>query len=144
MNENLINCICSGLNYGLKAQVYSYWEDEYYTKIITGINIENNEILVDLPGGTCEIENVKPYLRKLSSITKEEEDWLFNNSNKNWNDALDFEIQSELEGEHNKINVLKYLAEFVDVQWLSKKHFDIFGLIDLGLALEAPDEMYKI
>jgi len=60
----------------------------------------------------------KPYLRPMSSITKneyEEETTLFG-----WNTGW----------EH--------------YDWLNAHHFDYRGLIEKGLALEAPEGMYKI
>ena len=31
-----------------------------------------------------------------------------------------------------------------DVDWLNKHHFDYRGLIEKGLALEAPEDMYNV
>lgn len=39
---------------------------------------------------------------------------------------------------------LDTLDEFVEyIDWLNKKHFDYRGLIKMGLAIEAPEEMYN-
>lgn len=62
--------------------------------------------------------DIKPYLRPMSSMTKdeyEEETTLFG-----WNTGL----------EH--------------YDWLNAHHFDYRGLIEKGLAIEAPEGMYKI
>jgi hypothetical protein len=63
----------------------------------------------------CHIETVKPYLRSMSDMTKEER-------------ALYFAIDE---------------ASVTCVDWLNAHHFDYRGLIPMGLALEAPEEMYK-
>lgn len=38
-----------------------------------------------------------------------------------------------------------YVEDFsIVVDWLNEHHFDYRGLIEMGLALEAPEGMYKI
>ncbi len=61
---------------------------------------------------------IKPYLRPMSSMTEEEEE------------------------EYESIKCWKNEWELVD--WLNAHHFDYRGLIEKGLALEAPKGMYKI
>jgi len=63
-----------------------------------------------------EGEIFKPYLRQMSSMTDDEQDELDN-------------IRLGNYGE--------------DVDWLNKNMFDYRGLIEKGLALEAPKDMYK-
>ncbi len=61
---------------------------------------------------------IKPYLRPMSSMTEDElYDWTHT-----W--IMDNTIE-------------KY-------DWLNKKHFDYRGLIPMGLAVEAPKDMYEI
>lgn len=76
----------------------------------------------------------KPYLRPLSSMTEEEVK------------DLSYRIlqQPDLEAVRN----LKwFIIEFADLgklfDWLNSHHFDYRGLIEKGLALEAPKDMYK-
>lgn len=71
-----------------------------------------------------QVEDVvfKPYLRLMSSMTEEE---------RKYYNAL---VQSIRDGE-------TYEYEVVD--WLNERHFDYRGLIPMGLAFEAPEEMYK-
>ena len=70
----------------------------------------------------CQIYDYRPYLRPMSSITEEER--------KNFADHI-----------ANNDNVSIPL-EYID--WLNSHHFDYRGLIEKGLALEAPADMYKI
>ena len=58
------------------------------------------------------VEEVRPYLRPMSSMTKEESN--------GWETTACKEID-----------------------WLNAHHFDYRGLIPMGLALEAPEGMYK-
>lgn len=70
-------------------------------------------------GGPCPlVEEVRPYLRQMSSMTENEE--------------------RELE---ETLQYTQYTLESYD--WLNAHHFDYRGLIEKGLALEAPEDMYK-
>ena len=67
------------------------------------------------------IENVKPYLRPMSSMTEEEKE------------------------EYHKLCDSYYGIYFdsIDsIDWLNANHFDYRGLIEKGLALEAENGMY--
>lgn len=133
--ELLIREICARLPYGVIAKVYSYWNEEYFDDKLLGIDLDKNDVLaIALPGGRCEIDLVKPYLRPLSSMTVEEKEyikcrWCYDD----WTEICDF------------LNNYKIDAgdayDFTD--WLNAHHFDYRGLIDKGLALEAPANMYK-
>ena len=63
----------------------------------------------------------KPYLRPMSSMTEEER-------------KIYMEIGSHLCGE---------IVAKTMIDWLNKNYFDYRGLIEKGLALEAPEGMYK-
>ena len=78
----------------------------------------------DLDDNLCEtVYNIKPYLRPISSMTEEEKE--------------DFGVPFTSEG-------LVTLADTVEcMDWLNKHCFDYRGLIARGLALEAPEDMYK-
>lgn len=69
-----------------------------------------------------QVEDVvfKPYLRPMSSMTDEER-----------------AKKDELFGSY----ILDNNPAYID--WLNAHHFDYRGLIEKGLALEAPEEMYK-
>lgn len=69
-------------------------------------------------------ENIKPYLRPLSSMTEEEKTLMAAICLKN---AIG--------------NVEEAVSELSD--FYNSRHFDYRGLIPMGLALEAPEDMYK-
>ena len=72
------------------------------------------------------IEAIKPYLRPMSSMTKEE----FN--------KLDEYMRLY------SYNISHKLSVFCKTQdYLNSIHVDYLGLIEKGLALEAPEKMYK-
>ena len=81
-------------------------------------------------GFKIEENKVKPYLRPMSSMTEEEKK------------------------EYKKLcdeRVFKYALEWVtkwfdtpnSIDWLNAHHFDYRGLIEKGLAIEAPEGMYN-
>lgn len=66
-----------------------------------------------------DIDTIKPYLRPMSSMTVEEKE------------------------EYDKTFDWDYSIQRTPFDWLHAHHFDYRGLIDKGLALEAPADMYK-
>ena len=72
--------------------------------------------------------DIKPYLRPMSSMT-EEEDHEF---------AL-----LQVQGGIDECKYLYACDAANMIAWLNRHHFDYNGLIEKGLALEAPEGMYK-
>ena len=73
---------------------------------------------------------VKPYLRPMSSMTKEEK--------YEYRHLLGATLNSEGES-----IMFVYVEDFSTViDWLNAHHFDYRGLIEMGLALEALEGMY--
>lgn len=103
-------------------------------------------------GGGLDVEfaeKVKPYLRPMSSMTEKEyiEYRTIQGRNCDYGEATicvskDFYSGIFYDGNDTiKINV--YYPNPVIQDWLNKHHFDYRGLIPMGLALEAPKDMYK-
>lgn len=76
----------------------------------------------DNGGRDIPVEIVRPYLRPLSSMTKEEKCEF---------DEFTFEVISFF-------GQVKEAAQLMI--WLRKHHFDYLGLIDLGMAIEVTEE----
>lgn len=85
----------------------------------------------DFDGKTYYIGHIVPYLRPLSSMTEEEMSEL-----SNLNSGLVFRKNII----KNIILDVYYKTDAID--WLNKHHFDYRGLIEKGLALQAPEGMY--
>lgn len=84
---------------------------------------------------TCkrfEEDYIKPYLRPMSSMTEEEMSEL-----SNLNSGLVFRKNII----KNIILDVYYKTDAID--WLNAHHFDYRGLIEKGLALQAPEGMYN-
>lgn len=73
--------------------------------------------------------NIKPYLRSLSNMTEEERTEYFLLKHRD-NDRED--------------NIILLDEAFALIDWLNSHHFDYRGLIEKGLALEAPKDMYNL
>lgn len=125
--ELLLRDLCARLPYDVKCYYNSL---EIYDELPEGVSIikgfQNNGILVEIEDGNIiDVEDIKPYLRPMSSMTEEEKNELGR-------------ISCEGNIEH------KYGIFYRSQDYLSSIHVDYRGLIEKGLALEAPEEMYKI
>ena len=72
--------------------------------------------------------DIKPYLRPMSSMTEEERKDM---------GKIVTTVYGGTVVDDDFVNVIKY------IDWLNEHHFDYRGLIEKGLALEAPEGMYK-
>ena len=119
----LLRDLCARLPHGVKVQ------DRNGTHTLTNGNTE----FTDLFSGKC---NIKPYLRPMSSMTDEEKQELYA-----WGD---YEEISWISDEEICFKDLVLLYELLTklTDWLNKHHFDYRGLIEKGLAIEAPSGMY--
>lgn len=89
------------------------------------------------------ITTIKPYLRPMSSMTdaekKELEDicTMYNGDPSSSYEYFGIEI----------FNISRYgtnfESDYTAIDWLNSHHFDYRGLIEKGLALEAPEGMYN-
>lgn len=79
------------------------------------------------------IEEIRPYLRPISSMTEEEFDDMFNQL---------YSAQEEFFRNCSNIDTIgKFIAnDNVRYDWLNEHHFDYRGLIERGLAIEVTEE----
>lgn len=127
----LLKDLCARLPYGVKAQVQG-WDEEKQEEVNVALKVysvntdgyvyfESNDYDVRY----YEAEACLLYLRPMSSMTEEER--------KEW------QARALM---HPKTVFADKLDSLID--WLNAHHFDYRGLIPMGLALEAPEDMYKI
>lgn len=122
----LIKDLCARLPYGLKISI----KDDYLQKMVDDI------LCAYHIGGisyNLESRNLKPYLRSMSSMTKEEFDEYMHFTKHSW-EGIDKEEDDYY---------VKVKDRDVYFDWLLEHHFDYRGLIEKGLALEAKEGMYK-
>lgn len=134
----LLRDLCARLPYGVIG-LYSWKNNEPYNRELTG------PLFDELQYSWNSTENSKflPYLRPMSSMTKDEEDELCKlctlsdcNINAYWECCGVEIIQS-----HPRYGTY-FSTDYSAIDWLNKKMFDYRGLIPKGLALEALEGMY--
>ena len=117
--ELLLKDLCSRLPYGVKISV----NDKVET--LQGIDILDNVVEYD-SFLSSDIEEVRPYLFPLSSMTEEQK--------KEYRKACDLDMgileNSPMKGE-------PFPAMYNSQDWLDAHHFDYRGLIEKGLAIDA-------
>ena len=112
--ELLLKDLCARLPYGVK--MLGPWKKDEPCKL-SEINLTSSQ-QIRVFEDWFSIEDCKPYLRQMSSMTEEE--------------GIFYNIK------------YPYIKNYEQLDWLNAHHFDYRGLIEKGLALEAPEGMYNI
>ena len=144
----LLADLCARLPYGVLCDyVYNIGHPQKLLSISPGekyqIHLDSDEYVFGSGKsyGRSEItvEDVKPYLRPMSSMTEEE--------------LAEYEAANDLDTKDSSETLRENLKAKSRVRistwyhgsdWLDANFFDYRGLIPMGLALEAPKDMYKI
>lgn len=116
------------LPYGVKAQVLGWDEEKGEVELALRVYSINTDGYVyfepnDYDVDYLAVDNCSLYLRPMSSMTEEERAEYLN--------ACDNEMDDVLSS-----------PRYSGIDWLNAHHFDYRGLIEKGLALEAPKGMY--
>ena len=98
-----------------------YGCDELLRYYLSGIHSDNT--IFDSEGEDFTLEDIKPILRPLSDLT---EDSRFLSSD---------DYMMVLEGDVDSFIILNYFS-YRSVESLFENHFDVFGLIEKGLAID--------
>ena len=112
--ELLLKDLCARLPYGIIVHIHDIADTDDYDRQLIGEDLDFIEL---------DRRNCKPYLRPMESMTVEELSF--------YNNHL---ITPGI------VILEEKLSEYLD--WMHSHHFDYRGLIDKGLALEAPEGMY--
>ena len=135
----LLRDLCARLPYGVKANVtYFDWQhDEKIKKCDTDITYGNIYEVVN------NWNDCKPYLRPMSSMTEEEIEFMGENGFRVYKKTNCFDNNCDVYDDGwDNFYVDKQSFEGV-IELFYSHHFDYRGLIEKGLALEAPEGMYK-
>ena len=154
--ELLLKDLCARLPYGIKCQIdYDNEEDadlgieRYCDDRIVSVCVETEEIGLYEASEYFYPDEIKPYLRPMSSMTeKEKKEMLAIFESPCENPRLEVDkycgITYTKYAESHRVIDMYYdaeqQAEWLD--WLNSHHFDYRGLISKGLAIEAPEGMY--
>ena len=119
--ELLLKDLCARLPYGVIVETPK--EKGHVCDI--NLTIFGTEVGVNINATSRDkfnIEDIKPYLFSLSSITEEE-----------WEEYQKIRMIDWIHGDINRT----FINAGLIVDWLNKNHFDYRGLIDKSLALDA-------
>lgn len=114
--ELLLRDLSARLSYGVKCKYYDCCEGDYEEGTICGFEREE---YMQIDGVCIRIEEVKPYLLPLSSMTEEQTEELIKLINTGQNDNNEF------------------MRSLCRIDFYHKHHFDYRGLIPMGLAIDA-------
>lgn len=137
--ELLLKDLCARLPYGVKCERYGkayelveidikrglvyVWRNDWYTP-------------TSLPYSIKRDDDIRPYLRPMSSMTDEEKKYLrlyyFFEDWYSWTDLIHLHYHEVYVDEIHQL-----------LDWFNAHHLDYRGLIEKGLALEAPKDMYN-
>ncbi len=96
------------------------------TDVIKRINFDNLSVYTESLGTESDIENIRPYLRPLSSMTGKEED--------EFGEILELGLKA-LEGPEGH-TVVSAASSAFEIDFYNRHHFDYRGLIQKGLAIK--------
>ena len=131
----LLKDLCGRLPYGVKVCA-RFNTGNRYTANVTAISVDTDYIQIrqnalHVHTGSS-IEDIRPYLRPMFSMTEEECKELG-------------ELSATIENVSETLPNVPYYIEVArpeQIDWLNEHHFDYRGLIEKGLALEAKEGVY--
>lgn len=136
--ELLIKFLCEMLPYGVNVKVETTDGNGKEIKddgVLNSVFIdEYGKAYVCIDGCEYELEDFKPYLRPMSTMSSKERREL-----RQWG-SLCMTEKDVVED----VGIYGAIHSIPAIDWLNKHHFDYRGLIGKGLAIEAPEGMYKI
>lgn len=118
--------LCARLPYGVNMAT------SYGTGLLTSIRINDSveKLGINIDPTLIRmfsVDDVKPYLFPLSSMTEEQKEEL----------NVIFDLDVEVAITHIKNDTPNYFTGINRLNWFIKNHFDIYGLIPMGLANDA-------
>ena len=118
----LLKDLCTRLPYKVIVQVKDW------TTLDTELKTGHIRLLQD---GVIEL---KPYLRSMSSMTKEEDN--------EWNGLNIDPLLEAVKERHTRIEdlMLRAKSQYKPIDWLNAHYFDYRGLIEKGLAIAVTEE----
>lgn len=133
MNEQekqlLLKVLCEILPYKPHCRVFRLNGDiKENDDILYGVIGDNVMTLKSDKDECLMYYQIKPYLRPMESMTNEEIEDYHNLCTKQWNVHIDD---------------YWYYDTVESIDWLNSNHFDNRGLIQIGIALQAEESMYK-
>lgn len=159
----LLKDLCARLPYGVRIAYKENEHDIHHWTLCTlhAPHISKDGSIIDIgsdgwieyveyPGAGMEtasrplhLEKMLPYLRPMSSMTEEEAVEIDSMGFAYWTTMINNDLRSR--GPMSLLDAIITHHKMVKlIDWLNAHHFDYRGLIEKGLALEAPEGMYNI
>ena len=137
--ELLLRDLCGRLPYWVKCVAIS----DGYIGCISSIESQYGVVTFD-DGRQEEICDIKPYLFPLSSMTKEQLNDFYAIIRPVVEDDLNEYSDYEENEKIRPVTMKSIKVDVVSVNWMLKNHFDMNGLIPMGLAIDATGlDIYK-
>ncbi len=142
--ELLLKDLCARLQYKLHCRVFKLNGDiKENDDVLYGVVGDNVMTLKSDKDECLMYYQIKPYLRPLSSMTEKEFLTIYDMC---W--PKDLEFKSSYGSYWRDFKTNKYIPDFMynsnQLDYLTSHHFDYRGLIPMGLALNATENMYKL
>ena len=135
--ELILKDLCARLPYGVKCNALLKQIDGSLKSVFGTFKGYNNG-LATVGNNLVDIETVTPYLRPMSSMTEEE---FVEYYNIKYNNVTYRDKWKRIDvGKYHNVGIIP-IDEYLD--WLNAHYFDYRGLIEKGIAIEAPKDMYK-
>ena len=135
----LLKDLCARLPYGIMANyknnIYVINEIDPACKDIDYITVRIQDTESLMCAESVMMENVKPYLRPMSSMTEKEKEELQNVLISN-----PISPYGELTNKCDNLTLHCAYGSFLVMSYLYSRHFDVLGLIPMGLAIEVTEE----
>ena len=121
-NNDLYKDLCGRLPYHV---VFRYSDGKNYTLD----SIDNNGII----NGGFPISECRPYLRPMSTMTEDER--------REWHSRMITETFEQYPCSAAPMPITENFPTAESFDWLKEKHFDYYGLIPEGLAIDMTNEL---
>jgi hypothetical protein len=126
----LLKDLCAKQSWGVKVQ----YNNKVYA--IDYVSTEYKEVKLDiLDNYTVGISDIKPYLRSMSSMTKEEKKEISVLLNYEFYIDDDYALVAEDDRHRIRLDLIQ-----IYIDWLDANKFDYRDLIPMGLAIEVTKE----
>ena len=139
--ELLLRDLCARLPYGVKCQIKGE-EDFKPLKLKSFIQGEgfcafDFDIKENLSLSFKELDEFKPYLFPLKTMTIEQRNEFYEMTQPYIIASFEEGKLIGEEGEYRPVTPIMMYPNMIEIDWLLKRHFDVFGLIEKGLAIDA-------
>ena len=130
--ELLLRDLCARVPYGVKVQyMNNIFVIDYVSPMYGEVKLDTSD------NWTVGVSEVEPYLFPFSSMTKEQREELNKKFTVQFSGNNVYSIHYHSEGWWDTGLELDLQDWLWFINWCYKNHFDIYGLISMGLALDA-------